>query len=152
MTRSMRFAAALGVALLLAGGAAGAATNFVSTMQVLTAIYNLLAGGISVTMSSTSSPVTIVQSETVLAPATDATIVPASTATPRKYLCLQNIGANPVNLAFDTAATAGQGLTLDPAASGSQGGSVCWESGTVPSNAIHGISTAGSTVVTLVGN
>lgn len=70
----------------------------------------------------------------------------------RRYLCLMNIGTGLVNLGFDQAAVAGAGWALEgAAASGHQGGTMCWESSIVTTSVVHAISADGSVVVVLEG-
>ena len=70
----------------------------------------------------------------------------------RKYLAIANIGTGLVSLAFDTAAVAGSGWPIAPAAgAGQQGGEMVWEASSITTQAVHAISTAGSTVVVLEG-
>lgn len=70
----------------------------------------------------------------------------------RKYLAICNIGTGLVSLAFDQAATAGSGWPLAAAmGAGQQGGEMVWEASAITQQAVHGISTLGSTVVVLEG-
>jgi hypothetical protein len=95
--------------------------------------------------------VKIVPTVVTLSAATDAVL--GANPNGRKYLCLMNIGANPLTLNFDAAAVAGQGWALDPgAAQGRQGGWICFEASIVPRNVVHAISTLGTTVAVLEGN
>ena len=95
--------------------------------------------------------VTVTQTVYTLTAATDKALntVPTSGA---RMMCIQNIGTGLVTLAFGTAAVAGSGWGLNAAAGAGQGGGqLCWNSSTVPRDTLHAISTAGSTVVVLVG-
>ncbi len=73
----------------------------------------------------------------------------------RTYLLLQNTGTNPASFTFGSgAAVAAAGLSLDPASgAGGQGGSIVFDSqfGTVPQDAVHAISTSGTTVIAIEG-
>lgn len=88
-----------------------------------------------------------------LSAATSALLV--SQKSNRNYLLLQNTGTNPASFTFGSGnAVAGAGISLDPAsAAGGQGGSIVFDSqfGTVPQDAVHAISTAGTTVVAVEG-
>jgi len=95
------------------------------------------------------SSVPISQSVVTLAAGIDAIL---GSSAGRRYLCLMNIGADLVTLAFDQPAVAGSGWPLEPAsASGHQGGSMCWESSVIAGSAVHAISQAGSSIVVLEG-
>lgn len=113
----------------------------------------LAAAGMALACAAHAEPPTAVmvtQTVQTLVAATDA----ALTGTGRgiRMLCVQNIGTGLVSLGFGAAATASQGYALNAAAgAGQAGGTVCWTGQTVPSDVVHAISTAGSTVVTLVG-
>ncbi len=94
----------------------------------------------------------IVQTPITLAAATPSgAIVAANNA--RVSLTIQNTGTGSASINFGSAATAGSGLSLDPAsAAGGQGGSRVWDgSDRIPSDAIHAISTAGTTLVIIEG-
>lgn len=92
----------------------------------------------------------IKQTVVALAAATD-TVLVASHDT-RKYLAIINIGTNPASLNFDAVAVAGQGWPVNAASvAGQQGGAITWESSGVHKGAVHGISTAGTTIVVLEG-
>lgn len=98
-------------------------------------------------------PTSILVTQTVytLTAATDKAF-DTSTMNGARMLCVQNIGTGLVNLAFGTAAVAATGWALNAAAGAGQGGGqLCWSGETVPRDIVHGISTAGSTVVVLVG-
>lgn len=86
-----------------------------------------------------------------LTAATDTTLLAASTAGRNKSVCLMNIGLNPVTITNGaSAAVVGNGQALSPAAgAGFQGGGYCYPG--PPTNAIHGISTLGTTVIVTVG-
>lgn len=78
-------------------------------------------------------------------------IVPASNA--RVSLTIQVTGTGAASIGFGSPAAAGTGLSLDAASgAGGQGGARVWD-GTdrIPSDAIHAISTAGSTLVIVEG-
>lgn len=108
------------------------------------------ASGGGQTCESLPANRTLTQTVTTLNAAQDATL---GTAAGRTYLCLMNIGTGRISLGFDQAAVDGSGWALAAAtAAGNQGGSQCWESGVVASNAVHAISAAGSTVVVLEGH
>lgn len=101
-------------------------------------------------MSQRFNGVTINQTVVSLTAATDTTLVAANPN--RKYLAIVNIGTGLVSLAWNQAATAGQGWPLTAAASaGDQGGALIFEASSMPIGEVHGISTAGSTVVVLEG-
>jgi len=90
------------------------------------------------------------QTVVTLTAATDTTVVAANPS--RKYLAICNIGTGLASLAFDQAAVAGQGWPLSAAGSaGDQGGAIFFEASMLTRQAIHAISTAGSTVVVLEG-
>ena len=92
----------------------------------------------------------IVQTVVTLTATVDAVLVAANPN--RKYLALCNVNTGLVTLAFDKAAVAGSGWPLGEAGSaGDQGGAIVFESSGVTTQAVHGISTAGSTVVVLEG-
>jgi hypothetical protein len=91
-----------------------------------------LTGGVSIT-----------QTVVALTAGADATLIAANPK--RRFLAVANIGTNPATLAFDVAAVAGQGWPL------AAGASFPWDGASVPTNALHAISTAGSTVVVLEG-
>lgn len=88
-----------------------------------------------------------------LAAATSALVINQNSS--RNYLLLQNTGLNPATFTFGSgAAVAAAGLSLDPAsAAGGQGGSIVFDSqfGNVPSDSVHAISTAGTTIVAIEG-
>lgn len=155
LSRALLIAAGLLFGAALAGHAASTVTSFPSTASALVGIYNLLAGTLTVSGSLTTSTPAVSMTQTpalTLSAGVDATLVADSATTPRKAICIQNIGTGTVNLAFGSAATAGQGMALDGAtAAGGQGGAYCPDSA-VPTNAIHGISAAGSKVAVTVGN
>lgn len=97
-------------------------------------------------------PTTVLVTQTVqtLTAATDAALT--GTGAGIRMLCVQNIGTGLVTLAFDGAATAGQGYALNAAGgAGQAGGSICWSGDTVPRSVVHAISTAGSVIAVLVG-
>lgn len=101
-------------------------------------------------MSQRFNSVVLKQSVVTLTAATDATVVAANPL--RKYLAIANIGTGLATLAFDAAATAGSGWPLAEAASaGEQGGAIIFEASAMPLNAIHAISTAGTTLVVIEG-
>lgn len=101
-------------------------------------------------MSQRFNSVVLKQTVVSLTAATDTTLVAANPL--RKYLAICNIGTGLVSLAFNVAAVAGQGWPLaEAASSGEQGGSFIFEASAVPMGEIHGISTAGSTVVVIEG-
>lgn len=101
-------------------------------------------------MSQRFNGVTINQTVVSLTAATDTTLVAANPL--RKYLAIVNIGTGLVSLAWNTAAVAGQGWPLTAAGvAGDQGGALIFEASAMPFGAVHGISTAGSTVVVLEG-
>lgn len=105
-----------------------------------------------VTAARADPPTTVLVTQTVqtLTAATDAALT--GTGAGIRMLCVQNIGTGLVTLAFDGAATAGQGYALNAAAgAGQAGGSICWNGDTVPRSVVHAISTAGSVVAVLVG-
>ena len=92
----------------------------------------------------------VVQTVVTLTATVDATIVAANSN--RKYLAIININTGLATLAFDTAAVAGQGWPLSAAASaGDQGGAVVFEASAITQQAVHAISTAGTTLVVLEG-
>ena len=90
--------------------------------------------------------------QTVAAVANTASLVVGRNDT-RNYLCIQNVGANDINIGFDPNAkpTAGNGTTLSPGGLGKQGGFFIWEKNYIPTNPIYAISAAGSTIVVLEG-
>ena len=94
----------------------------------------------------------IVQTSVTLAAATPSGQIVAS-SNARVSLTIQNTGTGSASIGFGAAATAGAGLSLDPAsAAGGQGGSRVWDgSDRIPSDAIHAISTAGTTLVIIEG-
>lgn len=149
-------AGALGLFLGASGSLFGAqVASFPSTEAALRSIYNKLDAGLSVTGSTSAQPqgVAIGQTTITLNASTDALLVADANTTPRKHISIMNISTGAVSLNFGSAATAGQGITLDPAASdGGQGGAYSFDGMTVPSNAIHAISTPGSRVAVIVGN
>ena len=101
-------------------------------------------------MSTLPRGMSVKQTVVTLTAATDTTLAAANPL--RKYLAVCNINTGLVSLAFDKAAVAGQGWPLSGASSaGDQGGAMIWESSAVTTQALHGISTAGSTVVVLEG-
>lgn len=85
------------------------------------------------------------QAAKTLAAATAQMLLPANPA--RRYLLIQNTGVGVMSVGLDAAPVAGGGVGLDPAeAAGGQGGAYeCAE--IVPTNAIWGISTAGTTCI-----
>lgn len=155
--RGMIAGVALG--LLLGGGsslyAASQVASFPSTDAALRSIYNVLASGIAVSGTTSASPSAVLMTQTpiTLSANTDGLLVADAATTPRKHIIIMNIDTGRVTLNFGGAATVGAGITLDPAAvSGGQGGSYSWDGMTLPSNAIHGISSAGTRVAVTVGN
>lgn len=106
----------------------------------------LIVAGLAVASSARAEPPTsvlVTQTVQTLTAATDAALT--GTGAGIRMLCIQNIGANPATLAFDVAAVAGSGWAVAANAS------LCWNGDTVPRNVVHAISTAGTTIVTLVG-
>lgn len=92
----------------------------------------------------------IAQTVVALSAAQDTTIVAANPN--RKYLAICNIGTSLATLAFDKAAVAGSGWPLGAAdISGGQGGAVFFEASGVPQQAVHAISTVGTTLVVMEG-
>lgn len=87
----------------------------------------------------------LTQTVKTLAPASSTSLVAAN---PRRlYLGLLNTGAADVTLSFTSApAVAGQGWVLYAG-----GGGISWDGDTVPTDAIQGIATAGSTLIVLEG-
>jgi hypothetical protein len=70
----------------------------------------------------------------------------------RRYLALANIGTGLVSLAFEQAAVVNSGWPLAGAIqAGQQGGEMVWEASSITTQAIHGISSAGSVVVVIEG-
>jgi hypothetical protein len=101
-------------------------------------------------MSQRFNSVVLKQSVVTLTATVDNTIVAANPL--RKYLAIVNIGTGLVTLAFDQAAVAGSGWPLAAAGgAGQQGGAIVFEASALPMNAIHAISTAGSSVVVIEG-
>lgn len=101
-------------------------------------------------MSQRFNSVVLKQTVVTLTATVDNTIVAANPL--RKYLAIINIGTGLATLAFDAAATAGSGWPLSEAASaGEQGGAIIFEASAMPLNAIHAISTAGTTLVVIEG-
>lgn len=95
---------------------------------------------------------TLTQTTVTLTAATDTTVVAANAS--RKYLALAVTNTGDVNgMTFDgTAAVAGTGWPLGGASvAGKRGDGFVWEGDGVPTNAIHAISTAGTTIVVLEG-
>lgn len=156
--KSFRLALVLALALSIGGVGtlyADSVASFPSTSGALTAIYNKLANGITVSGTTATTPLSVSMTQTTvtLGAGADGLLVADANTTPRKHISVMNIGTGQVSLAFGGAATAGQGISLDPASTdGGQGGGYSWEMMTIPSNAIHAISTAGSRVVVTVGN
>lgn len=91
----------------------------------------------------------IITKTIVLAPSVGQKLVDVNTS--RKYLLVQNTGTNPLTVREDSIPAAGAGLSLDGASlAGGQGGT--WNpTDVVPTNALFGFSTAGSTVVVVEG-
>lgn len=106
----------------------------------------ILCAGVTAARAEPPTQVAITQTVVTLTAATDT----ALNLDPfDKSLCLQNIGAHDATLAFNgTAAVAGQGWDLSSTAGAN---AKCWDSGTVPSGIVHGISTSGTTIVVLEG-
>lgn len=158
MQRYRGLLAGLALGLLLGTGGqlfGGQVASFPSTEAALRSIYNRLDAGLSVTGSTSAQPqsVAITQITPTLSAGIDATIVADATTTPRKHISIMNISTGAVSLNFGSAATAGQGITLGPAAAdGGQGGGYSFDGMTVPSNAIHAISAAGTRLAVIVGN
>ena len=95
------------------------------------------------------SSVPISQSAVTLAAGVDGIL---GSNTGRRYLCLINIGTDLITLAFDRPAVAGAGWALEgAAATGHQGGSMCWDGPTVAASVVHAIRAAGSTIAVLEG-
>lgn len=143
----------MGLAALPVFGAA-TVTSFPSTMAAFVAIHNLLAGTLTVSGTVSTSPlaVAIAATTTTLSANTSAQLVNTAASQPRKSICIHNTGAGRVNLNFGGAATVGTGIALESGGSaGAQGGGYCWTDA-VPTDAIHGISAAGTTVAVTVGN
>ena len=115
--------------------------------------YTIAALGMLLAVTARAEPPTsvlVTQTVQTLTAATDAALT--GTGPGIRMLCLQNIGTGLVNLNFGAAAVASIGYALNAAAGAGQGGgSICWSGDTVPSSVVHAISTAGSTVVVLVG-
>jgi hypothetical protein len=66
----------------------------------------------------------------------------------RIYLCVQNVGANDLQIGFSSTLASGLGVTLSPGGLGSQGGFFVWDSnGFVPTNPIYAVSAVGTTIV-----
>lgn len=89
--------------------------------------------------------------QTVVTVANAATLIVGRNDT-RNYLCIQNVGANDINIGFEPGTvTAGNGTTLSPGGLGKQGGFFLWDGDFIPTNPIYAISAVGSTVVVLEG-
>jgi hypothetical protein len=113
----------------------------------------LAAVGLALALPTRAEPPTevlVTQTVQTLTAATDAALT--GTGPGNRMVCVMNIGTGLVSLNFGAAAVAGQGWALNAAGgAGQAGGSICWYGDTVPRSVIHAISTAGSTIVTLVG-
>lgn len=98
-----------------------------------------------------SSPAAVAYTDTVksLSAASDTTLLSATAGL--KSVCLMNIGTNPATFTNGaSAAVVGNGQALSPAAgTGFQGGGYCFP--LPPTNAIHGISALGTTIIVTVG-
>jgi hypothetical protein len=93
-------------------------------------------------VAMTSTPIT-------LAPAAGAPLVDANLR--RAYLAVQVTGANPATVDFGAIPTAGAGITLDGGTgAATQGGSWEWVF-SIPTEALYGFSTAGTTIVVIEG-
>ena len=101
-------------------------------------------------MRITPAGMSINQTVVTLTANTDAKIVSANAN--RRYLAICNIGTNVAALAFDVAAVAAQGWPLAAApVAGEQGGTLIFEASGVPLQAVHAISTAGTTLIVMEG-
>lgn len=113
----------------------------------------LTSGGtiVSSTNPIYTAPATTAYTDTVksLTANTDTTLLAASAT--NKSVCLMNIGLNPATITNGaSAAVVGNGQALSPApAAGFQGGGYCYP--LPPTNAIHAISTLGTTIIVTVG-
>ena len=120
--------------------------------MLLRCILAALIGAALAAQARAQMPMAVAVTQTVQTLGADTDVTLTGTGGPLRMLCVMNIGTGLVNLAFDAAATAGTGWALNAAGgAGQAGGSICWNSGVVPSNVVHARSLAGSTVVTLVG-
>jgi hypothetical protein len=90
--------------------------------------------------------VDITQVAVTLASGTTTQILPRNET--RVYLCIQNVGANDLQIGFSSTLAAGLGVTLSPGGLGAQGGFFVWDSnGFVPTNPVYAVSASGSTIV-----
>lgn len=97
-----------------------------------------------------SGSVAITITSTLVAVSTSSSVVIAANPN-RKYLAIQNIGLNHVNLGFSASAILNQGWAIDPAAAiGRQGGALSFEPLLVTQE-IRAIAPAATTLIVLEG-
>lgn len=155
--RGMIAGVALG--LLLGGGsslyAASQVTSFPTTEAALRSIYNVLAGGLAVSGTTSTTPLGVLMTETTitLSPGVSTLLIAGADTTPRKHISLMNIDTGRANLNYGSAATYGQGDALGAASvSGDQGGGYSYDGITLPSNAIYAVSQTGTRISVKYGN